>query len=69
MISYWWNFTTKLEPNSSEARKLRPDACAGVARAASRQNPNPLIIFLRFPPPCFLEIEKGVGFVGITLLA
>ena len=43
---------------------LRPDACAGTARAAFRQNPNPLIIFFKIPPPYSLEAEKGVGFVG-----
>jgi hypothetical protein len=27
----WWHFTPKLEPISSEARKLSPDACASKA--------------------------------------
>ena len=30
-LFHWWRFTPKLEPISSEARKLSPDACASKA--------------------------------------
>ncbi len=31
LVPIWWHFTPKLEPISSEARKLSPDACASKA--------------------------------------
>jgi hypothetical protein len=33
---------------------------AGIARTALRKTKKPLAIFLKFPPPDFLEVEKGV---------
>ena len=48
--------------------KAPPWHLRGQTRAASRQNPNPLIVFFEISPAVFLEVEKGVGFVGITLL-
>ena len=50
----WWSFTTKFEPNSSGATKLRPDACARTARPRPDITKNSLIIFFEVPPAEFV---------------
>ena len=46
----------KLSPNASRVRspRLRP-----------AKTKNPLVIFLKLPPPCSLEAEKGVLVFGV----
>jgi hypothetical protein len=59
----WWHFMPKLEPISSEARKLSPDACASKAGTGVQPEKPSLELFFYFPRRISFLVER-VGFSG-----